>query len=203
MANSHAQSGSPGSRSGEIGALSTPFDDLAAVHADHQARIFRFLLFSLRDRHAAASLTQDTFLTAWRTRASFRGECAPATWLTRIAVRLMQNHVRGERFRFWSRAGRSAVDVTELAGLLPSAEPDAETALAARQQLAQVFRTVADLPAQQRTAFLLRFNDDLELPQIAEAMCLSLSATKTHLYRALERVRSECAANTGAMKESR
>lgn len=62
---------------------------------------------------------------------------------------------------------------------------------------------VADLPSQQRTAFLLRFNDDLELPEIATAMNLSLSAAKTHLYRALERVRNECAATNRAAKESR
>ena len=183
--------------------MSTPFDDLAAIHADHGGRIFRFLLFSLRDSHAASSLTQDTFLIAWRTRASFRGECSPSTWLTRIAVRLLQNHVRGERFRFWSRVERCSVDVDELAGLLPSDEPDPESAFAARQQLSNVFRIVADLPDRQRTAFLLRFNDDLELPEIAAAMNLSLSAAKTHLYRALERVRNECASALRSVKEPR
>lgn len=122
MVNSHTQYGSSGFDAGELGTLSTPFDDLAAVIAEHEARIFRFLLLSLRDSHAASSLTQDTFLTAWRTRASFRGECSRSTWLMRIAVRLLQNHVRGERFKFWSRVERSAVDVDELAGLLPSGE---------------------------------------------------------------------------------
>jgi RNA polymerase sigma-70 factor, ECF subfamily len=202
MVKSTAQFARSNLNTAEFGALTTPFDDLAAVCAEHQARIFRFLLFSLNDSHAAASLTQDTFLTAWRTRASFRGECAPSTWLTRIAVRLMQNHVRGERFRFWSRVERSAVDVGEIAGLLPAAEPNPESALVARQRLAQVFRIVTELPEQQRTAFLLRFNDDLDLPEIATAMNLSLSAAKTHLYRALERVRRECGRPENDPKES-
>lgn len=201
MVKSTAQLCGLGTDAGDIGILSTPFDDLATIHAQHQARIFRFLLFSLGDSDAAASLTQDTFLAAWRTRASFRGECSPATWLTRIAVRLLQNHVRGERFRFWSRVSRSAVNAEEIAGLLPSAEPDAESGLVAREQLEKVFRIVADLPIQQRTAFLLRFNDDLDLPEIAAAMNLSLSAAKTHLYRALERVRAECT-SSAFVKES-
>ena len=54
----------------------TPFDDLASVVATYEQRIFRFLLVSLRDRDAAQSLTQDTFLRAWSARASFRGDCA-------------------------------------------------------------------------------------------------------------------------------
>jgi len=57
------------------GASVTPFDDIAAVYALYEEKIFRFLLLSLRDRDVALSLTQDTFLNAWRTRAKFRGDC--------------------------------------------------------------------------------------------------------------------------------
>ena len=84
--------------------IASPFDNIADVHAMYEARIFRFLLFALRDRDAALSLTQDTFLQAWRTRASFRGDCSIATWLMRIAVNLLRNHTRTGAFRFWKKA---------------------------------------------------------------------------------------------------
>lgn len=168
----------------------TPFDDIASVHAMYEARVFRFLLFTLRDRDLALSLTQDTFLSAWRSRASFRGDCSIATWLMRIAVNLVRNHTRTGGFRFWKRAAATAVDVADLQSRLAHPEQSAEKALAAREQLAQVLESVERLSARQRTIFLLRFVDELELTEIAAATGLMLPTVKSHLYRALDRVRA-------------
>ena len=66
-------------------AEATPFDDLDAVVATHQKRIFRFLLSSLREPDLAHTLTQETFLRAWTTRNAFRGECS-------IAGRILGRH---------------------------------------------------------------------------------------------------------------
>lgn len=164
-----------------------PFEDLAATHAMYEARVFRFLLYSIRDRDDALTLTQDTFLTAWKTRASFRGECSELTWLIRIAISLLRNHVRTQRFKFWRRA-----EVLESADLVsPIADPNRtpEQRLAAQQELAAVLERVEELSEKQRTVFLLRFMDELELPEIAIATDLPLSTVKTHLYRALDHVR--------------
>ncbi len=179
----------------------TPFDDIASVHAMYEARIFRFLLFSLRDRDLALSLTQDTFLSAWKSRASFRGDCSIATWLMRIAVNLVRNHTRTGGFRFWKRAAATAVDATDLQLRLVHPGQSAEKALAARQQLAQVWESVERLSARQRTIFLLRFVDELELTEIAAATGLMLPTVKSHLYRALDHVRAAQAA--GARKRDR
>src|ERR1700751_914484 len=104
----------------------TPFDDLQSVVAAYEQRIFRFLLVSLRDRDVAQSLTQDTFLRAWSYRASFRGDCAVFTWLIRIAVNLVRDHTRTNRFRFWKRANANAVDVAEVAQHVPHLESSLE-----------------------------------------------------------------------------
>jgi RNA polymerase sigma-70 factor (ECF subfamily) len=81
----------------------TPFDDINTVVETHQKRIFRFLFSSLRDSDLAHTLTQETFMRAWTTRHSFRGECSIPTWLTRIALNLLRDHTRTNRFRFWRR----------------------------------------------------------------------------------------------------
>jgi RNA polymerase sigma-70 factor, ECF subfamily len=168
----------------------TPFDDIASVHAMYEARVFRYLLFSLRDRDLALSLTQDTFLSAWKSRASFRGDCSIATWLMRIAVNLVRNHTRTGGFRFWKRAAATAVDATDLQLRLVHPGQSAEKALAAREQLALVWESVERLSARQKTIFLLRFVDELELTEIAVATGLTLPTVKSHLYRALDHVRA-------------
>jgi RNA polymerase sigma-70 factor, ECF subfamily len=177
--------------------VATPFDDIADVHAMYEARIFRFLLFSLRDRDLALSLTQDTFLSAWKSRESFRGDCSIATWLMRIAVNLVRNQTRTDGFKFWKRAAATAVDATDLQLHLRHPERNAESALMARQQLAQVWESVERLSGRQKTVFLLRFVDELELSEIAVATGLTLPTVKSHLYRALDHVRAVQAQNSG------
>jgi len=168
----------------------SPFEDLATLHALYEPRIFRFLLLSVRDRDVALSLTQDTFLNAWRNRATFRGDCAIPTWLTRIALNLLRSHTRTESFRFWKRAAATSIDATELSSRLPNNGRSAEAHLIAQESLAAIWRTVAELSPRQRTIFLLRFVEELELPEIAASMSLPLPTVKSHLYRALERIRS-------------
>jgi RNA polymerase sigma-70 factor (ECF subfamily) len=178
----------------------SPFDNIADIHAMYEARVFRFLLLSLRDRDAALSLTQDTFLHAWRSRASFRGDCSIATWLMRIAVNLVRNHTRTGGFRFWKKAAATAIDVTDLQAHFAHPAASAESALMARQQLAKVWESVERLSARQKTIFLLRFVDELGLAEIAVATGLPLPTVKSHLYRALDHVRAaqaECFGKRG------
>ena len=171
--------------------MASPFDDIAAVHALYEQRIFRFLLFSLRDRDTALSLTQDTFLQAWRSRAGFRGECSIATWLMRIAVNLLRSHTRTESFRFWRRAAETAVDICDgAAAAVPDSTISAEAALVLQQRLAQVWASVERLSERQRTIFLLRFVEEMELSEIAAVTRLALPTVKSHLYRALDHVRA-------------
>jgi RNA polymerase sigma-70 factor, ECF subfamily len=177
-------------------ATATPFDDLDVVVSAHQQRIFRFLLTSLREPDLAHTLTQETFLRAWSTRASFRGECSIATWLTRIALNLLRDHTRTERFRFWRRVSANAVDATEIATVIPHPDSHLESRLIASEQISLVWESVGTLSDRQRTVFLLRFLDEMELPEIAAATGLPISTVKSHLYRALAALRARHAAPT-------
>ncbi len=180
----------PPARSVELGSIDT-------LHALYSQRIFRFLLTSLRDRDLAESLTQDTFVKAWAARDQFRGDCAPATWLTRIALNLVRDHTRTNRFRFWKHVASTAVDATEFAGFLPDKVSSAESALIAQQQVALIWQTVATLTERQRTVFLLRFVEELDLQDIAQITGMPISTVKTHLYRGLAAIRAR---HTDAVK---
>ncbi len=163
---------------------------MEALMAQCQPRLFRYFLLNLRDEDAARSLVQDTFLKAWRSEASFRGECAPSTWLMRIAINLLRDHVRGGKYKFWKRAQGDSVDAASLAEVLPSGERGAERTLLARERVAAVWRHVEKLSDRQRSIFLMRHIEEMELPEIAAATGLPLATVKTHLYRALDRVRN-------------
>lgn len=165
-------------------------DDIDELVARYRAQVLRLVAFSLNDPDEAASITQDCFLRAHATRSQFRGQCAVSTWLLQIAFNLVRDHTRTRKFQFWRRARTRAVDVSEIAGQLPSGASSSESQLLAREQVEQVWAALAELSPRQRSVFVLRFVEEMELPEIVIATGMNLATVKTHLYRALHEVRS-------------
>jgi RNA polymerase sigma-70 factor (ECF subfamily) len=171
-------------------------EDLAAqefdrVVAAHRPQIFRFLLASLRDVDLAETLTQECFLKAHRNWKSFRGDSSALTWLMRIAINLQKDHWRNRRMQFWRTAHTNGVDADEASEWLPSGESSPEQQLLARERVKQVWQAVKSLSGRQRTMFLLRYVEEMDIAEIAKSTGLSDGTVKAHLSRALSRVRKE------------
>ena len=165
--------------------------EFSTVVTVHRAQIFRFLLSSTRDVDLAETLTQECFLKAHRHWASFRGESSAMTWLMRIAINLQKDHWRNRRMQFWRKTQTNAVDLDEASEWLPSGESSAEQRVLARERVGMVWKAVEGLSERQRTVFLLRFVEELELSEIARATGLNEGTVKAHLSRAVQKVRAE------------
>lgn len=165
-------------------------DDIESLVRTHRARLLRFVTFSLGDEDLAASIVQDCFVKAWSNRHNFRGDCSVQTWLHSIALNLVRDYQRTQKFRFWKQARKTATDVTEVAGTLPSKASSPEAQLLARERARQVAEVLQTLSLNQRTAFVLRFQAEMDLNEIAIAMGMPVNTVKTHLHRALRTVRS-------------
>lgn len=164
-------------------------DDIDSLVRTHRARLLRFVTFSLGDEDLAASIVQDCFVKAWTNRHNFRGDCSVQTWLHSIALNLVRDYQRTQKFRFWKQARKTATDVTEIAGMLPSRASSPEAQLLARERAREVAQLLQTLSLNQRTAFVLRFQEEMELNEIATAMGMPVNTVKTHLHRALRTVR--------------
>ncbi len=171
-------------------------DDIEGVMRLYRARILRYAMFAVRDRDAAETITQECFLKAYRARESFRGDCSLSTWLMQIAVNLVRDYARSKQFQFWKRAQTSAVDVSEVTEFLKHPGSSAESGVLAREQLKAVWTAVEKLSKMQREVFLLRFVEEMELREIAELMGMKESTVKSHLYRALNSVRTRVLTET-------
>ena len=165
--------------------------DFSHVVTAHRPQIFRFLLASTRDVDLAETLTQECFLKAHRNWAGFRGESSALTWLMRIAINVQKDHWRNRRLQFWRTTSTNAVDVDEAGEWLPSGESSPEQQLLAREKVGKVWEVVKRLSERQRTVFLLRYVEELDIAEIASATGLSDGTVKAHLSRALSRVRAE------------
>jgi RNA polymerase sigma-70 factor (ECF subfamily) len=166
-------------------------EEFDAIVRRHQRRVHRLLLMLLRDPEEADNLTQDCFLRAYQSMASFRGECSMETWLLRIAANLARDHARNRKTSFWKRLLGLGHDDDEWTDRVPSLDASPERALLAREEVRAVWDVANGLSQQQRAVFLLRFVEDMELNEIASVLGLQVGSVKTHLFRALQTVRGK------------
>jgi len=165
--------------------------EFAEVAGRYRPQIFRFLLSSMRDPDAAETLTQDCLLKAHMHWSSFRGESNVLTWLLRIAINLQKDAWRSRRLQFWKTTNQNAVDSGEAGNWLASDESSPEQQVVAKDQVRLVWQAVKGLSERQRTVFMLRHVEEMDLGEIAVAMNLSEGTVKSHLSRAMVRVREE------------
>jgi len=167
-------------------------EEFDALVRRHQRRVHRFLLMLLRDPEEADNLTQECFLRAYQNLSSFRGESSLETWLLRIAANLAHDHARNRRAGFWKRLlGFGDEEEDGPAARVRSGTASPEQLLLAREDVRAVWDVANQLSQQQRAVFLLRFVEDMELNEIASALGLQVGSVKTHLFRAVQTVRSK------------
>jgi RNA polymerase sigma-70 factor (ECF subfamily) len=167
----------------------TELDDIEALDRIYRARLLRFVAYATGDQDLAETIVQDALLKAYNGRESFRGDCSVYTWLAHIATNLMRDHQRTRKFQFWRRLQKTAPDLSEVSGLLPSRESSPESQLLACERARQVSVALDTLSTNQRTIFLMRFIDEMEIPEICQATGMTNSTVKTHLHRAVKAVR--------------
>jgi RNA polymerase sigma-70 factor (ECF subfamily) len=173
-------------------------DDIDALVRTYRPRLLRFVAFSIGDADLAESITQDCFLKAYNGRENFRGDCSVNTWLTSIAVNLVRDQLRLQKFRFWRQARATAIDVTDAASFLPSHESSPESRVLVQEKAAQVQAALEHLSPKQRAIFLMRFTEEMDLGEIAATTKMPINTVKTHLHRALKSVRAQVASAQAA-----
>jgi RNA polymerase sigma-70 factor (ECF subfamily) len=166
--------------------------DFDAIVRENQRRIYRILLAFVRDSDVADNLTQECFVRAYEKRRSFRGDASVSTWLTRIAINLARDHARDRKSGFWrSLFGASSEKADDAAETLADHRSSPEQILLAREATAAVLAEMAAMPPQQREVFALRFFEELSLEEIATILDRDIGTVKTHLFRAVRRVRTK------------
>jgi RNA polymerase sigma-70 factor (ECF subfamily) len=111
-----------------------------------------------------------------------------------IAVNLVRDYLRDRKIRFWKRAQATAVPVEAIGSFISDGAGSAEDQVLLKERVAAVWEAAGNLPERQRTVFLLRFVEDMELLQIAAATGMKEGTVKTHLFRALKAVRERLGA---------
>ena len=154
--------------------------DFDGLVDSYQKPIYNLIYRLLDDRDEAADITQETFVAAYRSWESFRGESTEYTWLYRIAVNLCKNRFR-QRDRRRQYEGPS-LDDASWSDDRPSETPGG---IVERKELKDMIeQAISRLPDDYRIVAVLRDLHGLSYADIAAATDLSVDVVKTRLARA-------------------
>ncbi|WP_435008229.1 sigma-70 family RNA polymerase sigma factor [Tundrisphaera lichenicola] len=178
----------------EVRSPLSPEGDLPALDPEewvdrHGDALYRFAMLRLRDAEAASEVVQETFLHAFRARASYSGRASERTWLVAILRNKVADHYR--------RSGRETSTGSDEPGLDPffddrgrwrampsrwGGNPSED--LEREEFWASFGGCVSKLPANIADAFLLREVEDLGTESVCEVLQITPVNLHTRLYRA-------------------
>jgi RNA polymerase sigma-70 factor (ECF subfamily) len=146
-----------------------------------QAGLLRLARRLIWDAEEARDLVQSALADAYEKRRSLRDPQAGPAWLRRILVSRAMGLLR--RRRVWSV-------LREVLDLNPAPIPSPEESFEGAERWQAFGRALRGLPAQQATAFTLRYLEGLGLDSIAETMGIERGTVRIHLYRALQKLKA-------------
>ncbi|MFB7053223.1 RNA polymerase sigma factor [Streptomyces vinaceus] len=140
----------------------------------------------LGDEREAEDVTQQVFLAAWHGRHRYRpGPGGLGAWITGITRHKVADALE-------ARTRRARATAAAVRGAPGAAEGPAGPALQEPEQVLDrvlVLGELARLPSEQRRVLHLAFYADLTQTQIADRTGLPLGTVKSHMRRALHRLR--------------
>ena len=159
---------------------------------EHQRMVYHLALQLLGSHDDALDLSQDVFLTVFRSIHRFRGDSVLQTWIYRIVVNQARN-----RQRWWRRRRRSdqvsldAVMAEHGEPAAPIASTSPERALDQKELGQRLWRALGRLPFEQRSTVILRELHGMRYAEIAFSLGVTTAAVKSRLARARRTLRTE------------
>lgn len=153
---------------------------IAALYRQHQAGVYRYMLYRLSDHHAAEDLTSEVFVRMIRSLGSYNAQGVPfQAWLYRIAHNLAIDYYRKNGHYRQVEFHENQVGT------------GADPAIAAEHTLnAELLHTALfDLNNNQREVIVLRFIVRMPIAETAIVLQKSENAIKGLQRRALDNLR--------------
>jgi RNA polymerase sigma-70 factor (ECF subfamily) len=147
------------------------------LYARHAPGVYRLLRRLVGEATCAEDLTQETFISAFRSLGNWQQRSTFRTWLFGIAVRLYRH----------SQASRYATSTSELENMLEDPAPDSDPLDYVTRQQAQhlIEQTIQELPPEYREVFVLLRVEGLKQREAALALELPIGTVQSRLWRGI------------------
>ena len=161
---------------------SSPSDCFETLYNRYVSKVYKQCFSLTRDSEKAQDFTHDIFIKMFARLDRFQERSTFSTWLYSISYNYCMDQLRVS-----NRMSTPAMD-DELGDRVSYVE-DSESA---EQRLQLLSRAMNSLPPQEATLLRLKYQDGLDIKQIAQQLNLNDSAVKMRLKRSRDKVRQFC-----------
>jgi RNA polymerase sigma-70 factor (ECF subfamily) len=155
------------------------FDHLVRRYQD---RLYNAVLRIADNPDDALDVVQDSFLNAYQSLGSFKGDAEFYTWLYRIAFNSAVSQRRKKRPVVSLDAGRNGSAIADPLDDSEGIKPGA--ALERSEQLTTLYAALSRLSVEHRAVLVMKDIDGLKYEQIADVMGVPIGTVRSRLHRA-------------------
>ena len=160
---------------------------LADLVERYQRRLVRYLLYLTGRRECAEDLAQETWVRVLQRGSQYNGRQRFDPWLFAIARNLAIDYLRKKRKGVQTASLPNDRDAMLL---VPTSGPSPFEAAARSEDAMRLAGRLQILAPLYREALLLRFQEDMSLPEIAQVVGAPVTTVSSRIYRGLAALRS-------------
>lgn len=160
------------------GAQAVSEADFSGILRENQAMVYSIAFNFLRDQALAEELAQDVFLQLYKNLGRLESRQHAANWLRRTT---------GHRCIDFARR-RGPVKEVDLES---APEPSSEGSFTDPLLRERLRRLVASLPEKKRLLVIMRFQEEMELEEIAKVLNIPARTVRTQMWRTLALMREK------------
>jgi RNA polymerase sigma-70 factor (ECF subfamily) len=150
----------------------------------YEGGVFRLALSIVGDGAEASEITQETFLSALRSLASYQENHSFKAWLYTIALNHSRSHLRKRKV-----VERLRATLTGIFRLETQKQPSPEQAVIQSEKEAAVWQSLRQLDERHRIVVILRYFHELSIAEIAEVLAVNEGTIHSRLHSAREKLR--------------
>lgn len=163
----------------------------------YQKPIFNLIFRMVGNMDDASDITQETFLSVYKSMHNFRGQSSEYTWIYRIAVNKCKDRFK-ESDRRTSRESFSLDEVSEDREYRLSSQErnnlgHPEKTIEQKELKKQIEKAIDRLPSDYKIVVVLRDLQGLSYQQIADTLNISTDVVRTRIARARGMLREKLA----------
>ena len=171
------------------GAEAVSSGSFEAIYREFGGRVINLAYRMTGDADASRDLAQEVWIKVYQHYHTFEGRSDVYTWIHRITVNHVLNHLKRQRRVRWMRILDqplgSVLSEEEVSRDFDRArEPSADQVVQADERSRAVWNAIQSLDPKYRVPLVLHHYDEMSYQQVAESMDLSLAAVESRIHRA-------------------
>ncbi|MEX0602949.1 MAG: sigma-70 family RNA polymerase sigma factor, partial [Bacteroidota bacterium] len=161
-------------------------DAFRRLRLKYHDAIYNLIYRMVREKEEVEDLTQEAFIKAFTSLATFNEEYAFSTWLYKIATNNCIDYIRRKKLQKFSIDKPIESKDSDFSFELPDSTYAPDRGMIETQRKRLFEEAIRSLPPKYRQVILMRHAEEMEYQDIADALKLPLGTVKAHIFRARE-----------------